>query len=130
MKALSIDFHTTAAASLLRQAFEVPDANATFSAIKDQEQARYSEETFPIMVRVDQSYKTLPIICTSREPFATFLADLRRILKIDEKQKAFGVGWQMGNEYAHGKVTPENLHVVLRIMQMRPCTGFLQILKD
>ena len=122
LKALSIDFHTTAAASLLRQAFEAPN---------NQQQARYREETFPIMVRVESyNFKALPIICSSREPYAAFLADLRRILKIDEKQKTSGVAWQMGNEYGYGRVTPENLHVVLRMMQMRPCQGFFKILMD
>ena len=116
LKAFSVDFHTTVAASLLRKALEAPEGNLFISG---QQLTHYTEETFPIMVSVKGSL-IQPVICTIREPFDEFLADLRRIMKMAAKPEAFLVAWESGNSFYYGSVTPENLHVILRTMRMRP----------
>ena len=116
LKAFSVDFHATIAASLLRQALEVPEGNPFVN--KSREVARYTENTFPIMVSSSQGLMQ-PVICTAKETFDEFLADLTRIMKMTAEPKTLGVRWESGHDYNFGIVTPESLHVVFRAMQTR-----------
>ena len=118
LKAYSVDFHTTVAATLLRQALEAAEKNPSLS--RSQQLAQYTEETFPVLVLLKHSAEIQAVICTTREPFDEFLSDLKRIMKTATELGEFLVRWGPRNEFNYGHVTPENLHVVLRTMQMRP----------
>ena len=128
LEAFSVDYHTITAANLLRKALEGPEDNP-FVNNRSQELARYTQKTFSIMVAVS-SYRMQPVICTTMETFEEFLEDIGRIMKKTVNPKAFGVQWEAGNCLYDGSVTPENLHVVLRTMEMGSRKGFFQILGE
>ena len=127
LKAFSADFHTTVAASFLRQALEASKENPVSS--KSQQLIQYTEQTFPIMVSPPSEYRVQPIICTTSEPFDEFLKDLKRIMKINTETNSLRVRWDFGIDIFHGTVTPENLHAILRMMQMRSGKDYFELVK-
>ena len=50
-------------------------------------------------------------------------------MKINVEPKFVGVQWMLGKDFSYETLTPENLHAVLRMMQIRPGKDYFKIVK-
>ena len=99
----------------------------------DDDLSRYKQETFPMLVASKNAYAACPIICTTTESFAQFIADVKEMLglKADEFYK-FVVYWnpEKGVESAHTTLYSSNLHACLRMMEAMPGKCQVAVSKD